>query len=382
MLKRLFTICLLTFSISINAQIEYKEVPSEILGEARQIKVQLPRNYKTNLEKSYPIVIVMDGDYLFEPVAGNVDYYSYWEEMPQVIVVGVVQSGSREEDTYYEDVNYLPSDSGASFFEFIGLELMPYLDENYRTSTFRLAVGHDLTANFINYYLMKDPALFQGYVSISPDIAPEMETRLLSRLEASPQKIFYYLATGTEDIRALREPIEQLNSQLKLVKNENVKYYYDNFEGATHYSLVGRAIPKALENIFSIYRPISKSEYTDVILKLEGSPYDYLVDKYATVEDLFSLTDKVRVNDFTAISRALEKKSDWEGLTNLGKLARSQYPETMLGNYYIALALEKSGEPKKAMRAYQNAFLLEEVSYLTKDLMLDRADQIKADFGY
>jgi hypothetical protein len=34
------------------------------------------------------------------------------------------------------------------------------------------------------------------------------------------------------------------------------------------------------------------------------------------------------------------------------------------------------------MRAYQNAFLLEEVSFLTKDLMLDRADQIKQDFGY
>ena len=54
----------------------------------------------------------------------------------------------------------------------------------------------------------------------------------------------------------------------------------------------------------------------------------------------------------------------------------------MLGNYYLALSLEKAGEPKKAMRTYQNAFLLEEVSFLTKDLMLDRADKIKEDFGY
>ena len=90
----------------------------------------------------------------------------------------------------------------------------------------------------------------------------------------------------------------------------------------------------------------------------------------------------MRINDYNAISSALEKKADWEGLEKLGQLARKQYPETMLGNYYIALSLEKSGEPKKAMRTYQNAFLLEEISFLTKDMMLDKADQIKEDFGY
>ncbi len=366
----------------VSAQIQYEELSSDRLGESRQLKIQLPRNYTDNPEKIYPIIVVLDGDYLFEPVAGNVDYYSYWEEMPEAIVVGINQVDTRDTDTYYDEVSYLPIDEGAAFFEFIGLELMPWLDQNYRTSTFRIIVGHDVTANFMNYYLMKEPALFQGYISLSPDLAPEMETRLVARLGASQQKIFYYLATATEDIRILRETIEPLNSQIKLVTNDNLRYYYDNFEGATHYSLVGRAIPKAIEEIFSIYRPISKKDYKEVILKLDGSPYDYLIDKYTIVKNLFGLDDKVRVNDFIAISTAMEKKSDWEGLGKLGQLARKEYPETMLGNYYIALSLEKLGEPKKAMRTYQNAYLLEEVSFLTKDLMLDKADKIKEDFGY
>lgn len=375
----LFTTLLIT-SLSI-AQIDYKEINSEKLGTTRQIKVQLPRNYEDDAEKSYPVIVVLDGDYLFEPVAGNVDYYSYWEEMPQVIVVGINQDRTREDDTFYDDTNFFPEDTGTAFFEFIGLELMPYLDQNYRTTNFRIAVGHDLTANFMNFYLMKDPPLFQGYISLSPDLSPKMDERIPARLAALEQKMFYYLATGTDDIGVLKEPIVELDKKLAAVENENLQYNFDNFQGATHYSLVGRAIPKALENMFSIYRPISKKDYKEVILESE-SPYDYLIEKYATIKTLFGLEDPIRVNDYIAVSTALEKKEDWEGLAELGKIARKHYPETMLGNYYQALSLEQSGEPKKAMKAYQNAFLLEEVSFLTKDLMLERADQIKADFGY
>ncbi len=379
---KLIPLLLFLFVISATAQIQYEEIQSDKLGSSRQIKVQLPRNYDTNTDKTYPILVVLDGDYLFEPVAGMTDYYSYWEEMPEAIVVGVNQADTRDDDTLYDELNALPTETGVAFFEFLGLEMMPWLDNEYRTNSFRIVVGHDVTANFMNFYLMKESALFQGYISLSPDLSPEMETRLAAQLGKTQQKIFYYLATGTEDIKPLREATEVLNSQLKTVSNENLKYYFDNFEGATHYSLVGKAIPSALENIFTIYKPISRKEYNDVILKLDGSPYDYLADKYATVKTLFGLDDKVRLNDFTAISKATKKKGDWVGLENLGRLAREQYPETMLGNYYLAQALEYSGEPKKAMRMYQNAYLLDEISFLTKDLMLDKADEIKADFGY
>ncbi len=380
---RLYFFILLLYVVSpLIAQIEYHEIESSKLDQKRQLKIQLPRNYADNIEKNYPIIVALDGDYLFEPVAGNVDYNSYWEEMPEAIVVGVVQIDTREDDTYYDEETFLPSDKGAAFFEFLGLEMMPWLDANYRTANFRIIVGHDLTANFMNYYLFKEPSLFQGYISISPELAPSMGERLAERFSAVKEKIFYYLATSSDDIKGLRLDIEDLNTQLKTVTNENVRYNFDNFDGATHYSLVGRAIPKALEEIFAIYRPISKKEYKEVVSKLPGSPYDYLVDKYATVKDLFGLEDQIRVNDFTAVYTAIKKKKDWESLEKLGKLARTHHPDTMLGNYYLALYLEETGQPKKAMKTYQNAFLLEEVGSLTKDLMLDKADKIKQDFGY
>lgn len=384
-MKNLFLWLLLLASSGtlVQAQVAYEEFYSERLGENRKLKIQLPRSYNSEEEKVYPIVIVLDGNYLFEPVAGNVDYYSYWEDMPESIVVGILQQGDqRYDDCYYDDVEFFPAEQGAAFFEFIGLELIPFLDDNYRTAKFVIAVGHDFTANFINYYLFKDPPLFQGYISMSPDLAPLMDDRLEGRLPGVEAKIFYYLATGTDDVSDLMEISTELDKRLKAIDNSNVQYYFDNFDGATHYSLVGRAIPRALEQIFQVYRPISKKEYKETLLTLPGSPYDYLLEKYGTIKELFGLDNPIRIKDFIAVAMAAEKTKKWEAMGNIAKLARSQYPDLVLGDYYLGRYYEETGEPKKAMRTFQGAYDKEEVDFITIDLMLDRADKIKEDFGW
>ena len=135
------------------SKVIYEEFQSSILDQSRRLKIQLPRDYEENTEKVYPIVLVMDANYLFEPVAGNVDFFSYWEDMPESIVVGIMQGNTRYDDCNYGDTDFMPDGTGADFFEFIGLELIPYIDNNYRTAKFTIAVGHDFTANFINYFL-------------------------------------------------------------------------------------------------------------------------------------------------------------------------------------------------------------------------------------
>jgi uncharacterized protein len=382
MKKILILTLFLISSFAVSAQIIYEEFNSTKLGESRRLKIQLPRNYETNTEKVYPIVVVLDADYLFEPIAGNVDYFSYWEDMPESIVVGIMQDETRYDDCSYDDTNFLPADKGADFFEFIGLELIPYIDNNYRTAKFIIAVGHDFTANFINYYLFKDPPLFNGYINLSPDLAPTIDMSIPMRIPAIQSKIFYYLATGTDDIKGIMETSEALNNSLKGLKSDTFNYFYDNFEGATHYSLVARGIPNALEKIFAVYRPISKKEYTDVLLKMDTPIYQYLLDKYKTIEDLFGLTNPIRINDFIATGRAAEKKKQLESLREIGTLAKKQYPDTVLGDYFLARFYEENGEPKKAMRTYQGAFNKEEVDFITIDLMLEKADKIKDDFGY
>ena len=364
------------------SKVVYEEFSSYKLGETRRLKIQLPRDYETNTEKSYPIVIVLDANYLFEPVAGNVDYFGYWEDMPEALVVGIMQGDSRYDDCFYDDTNFMPADRGADFFEFIGMELVPFIDANFRTAKFIIAVGHDLTASYINYYLFKDPPLFNGYIALSPDLAPMMDDRLPKRIPNIPQKLFYYLATGTDDIQDLQLVAQELNVSLSALKSDQFNYYYDNFEGATHYSLVARAIPSALEKIFSVYRPISKQEFNDVLLKLETPVHLYLLDKYQTIANLFGIDNPIRINDFLASASACEKLKQWESLREIATLATRQYPDLILGDYYMGRYYEETGDPKRAMRTFQGGFNKEEVDFITVDLMLDKADQIKYDFGY
>ena len=379
--KLIALIVLFTTSI-LSAQTIYEEIRSNKLGTARQIKIQLPRNYDTNTEKNYPVFVVFDGDYLFEIVAANVDYYAYWEDMPEAIVIGINQVSSRRQDTYYSEQNFLPAETGVDFFEFVGMELMPYINENYRTKSFRVAVGHGETANFINYYLFKDKPLFDSYIVLSPDLAETMSTNLVDRLKQIRNKKKYYLSTASRDKKNIKAEIKELNAQLSKIENDNFSYKFDSIVEATHYSAPAHAIPKALEHIFYIYQPISREEYQNKILTYEESPVEYLNKKYDTIFELFGIEKQILVNDFKAISAAIEKNETFEAYEALSKLARKHYPETLLGSYYLARYQEETGAPKKAMKTYRAAFVLEEIAGITKDLMLERADAIKADFGY
>ncbi len=377
----LFALCAL-FTNSFFAQTIYEKFNSDKLGEVRRLKIQLPRNYESNVHKKYPIVLVLDADYLFEPVAGNVDYFSFWEDMPEAIVIGVMQGDQRYDDCEYDDNTFMPSENGAKFFEFIGLELMPYIDKKFRTAKFIIGVGHDFTANFLNYYLFKDPPLLNGYINLSPDFAPLMEERIIARIPSIKQRLFYYVATGSDDIKGLQKSAEEFNASLSAIKSDSFAYYFDNFAGATHYSLAGRGIPNALEKIFSVYRPISNQEFTDVLMKMEGPVSQYLFDKYKVVSDLFGIDDAIRVNDIIATATAAEKRHQWEPLREIANLAKKQYPKTVLGDYYLGRYFEETGQAKKAMRTFQGAFDKEEVEFITVDILLDRADKIKRDNNF
>lgn len=381
MKRFLLLLITLVLSNTLTAQTIYKEINSEKLGESRQLKIQVPRNYDTS-DKKYPVVVVFDGDYLFEIVAGNVDYAAYWEDMPEAIVVGINQYQKREADCYYSEQNSLPIETGAAFFEFVSMELIPFIDKNFRTENFKVAVGHGQTANFINYYLLKGVPLFQAYISLSPSLAPDMKTYLTEKMPKLEQKIFYYLAAANNDKGNIKEETEALAKSISSVENDNLLDYSEIFPDATHYSLPAQAIPKALQKIFLVFQPISLKEYKETVLNLEGNPVDYLKEKYETIETLFGIKKPILINDFKAIEAAIKKKEKYDYFEDLGNLARKEYPDTLLGHYYLGRFYEETGKSKKAMKTYQSAYVLQEIGGITKDLVLELAEQIKADFGY
>lgn len=374
----LFTL-LLTFTLPLFAQTTIKDFKSRKLNSTRQLKIKLPKDYDATSTIKYPLIIVFDGDYLFGPVVGQTQFQTYFDEMPGCIVVGISQGRERTYDSLTDEVTGLPFESGARFFEFVGQELIPYLDGKYNTSKFRVAVGHNIMGNFINSFMMKDLPLFHAYVNLSPDLIGSMGDNIANRLEWVKDDIFYYMVTSSDDKRQLRDGILKTHEKLKSIDNPNLTYYFDDFEGESHYTLVTGAVSKAFDKIFEMYKPLHEKELNEKVLPYEGTLDDYLVSRYNRIEELFGIVKPISEEEFQKVVAVAEERKDIESLEKLGKLANKQLPNSLLGNYYLAVHAEKIGKPKKAFKYYEAAMILDEAISIKKELIQENMDNLMAE---
>lgn len=378
MKKIVLLLCLSLFSPG-RAQKIVEEVTSPKLDENREITIGLPASYMNNKDKKYPLLVVLDGDYLFDPIYGALSYGTYWDDLPEVILVGISQNknNEREADCAVDQNTGLPYEKGAKFFEFIGQELVAYMEKKYRVAPFKMIAGHDFTAGFLNFFLYKEKPLFDGYISMSPELPPGMEKNIPERLAQLEQPVYYYQSTADGDVKKMQARIKELDAAAKTIDNPNINYRFDEFKGASHYSLVLYSIPNALYQFFSVYQPISTNEFLEKIVVLPSGYVDYLTHKYEVLEKSIGIKMPIRINDFKAIEAAILKNKAYDEFEKLAEISKKAYPKSMLSDYHMAMFYEKTGDIKKATKAYQSAFQKEEIGDLTKDMMLDKADELK-----
>lgn len=350
------------------------------LNENRKITIGLPASYEQNTSKQYPILIILDGDYLFDPFFGALNYGAYWDDLPETIIVSIDQNINNERafDSKYDDLNYLPEEKGAQFFEFIGIELLPYIEKRYRVAPFRIIAGQDTTAGFLNFYLYKDNPVFNAYISLSPELAPEMENRIPENLAKVKKPTFYYQSTADGDLKDVIESVKILDANIKATPNPLLHYTYDHFKGASHYSAALYSIPSALYQFFDCYKPISMNEFTEKIAILPSGYVQYLKDKYDGIEKNLGYRVPVRTTDFKAIEAAILKNKAYDELDELAQIADKDYPKSMLANYELGLMYEKKEDPKRAAKAYQKASQMEPIGDLTTEMMGNKFDEMQA----
>ena len=379
MKKHLFLL-IVSFSFSsIFAQFKLDTITSARLKEDRVISISLPYSYGKEKNKKYPLLLLLDGNYLFEPFSGALKYGNYWDDLPEVITVAIDQGKpfDRELESDVDDQNGLPIEKGAQFFDFITMELMPYLEKKYTIAPFKIIAGHDVTAGFLNLFLYKDNPLFDAYISMSPEFPKDMETRIPKRLNLINKPLFYYQSTADGDLKKMQDLIKTLDTNIKTVNNPNLNYQFDDFKNASHYSLVLHSIPNALYHIFGVYQPISNTEYQEKIVKLPSDYVGFLTKKYDIIEKSYGIKMPIRINDFRAIEAAILKNNAFTEFEQLAALSKKSYPKAMLSQYHMGMFYEKTGDTKKANKAYMNAYSMEEIGSLTKDFMLEKADAMK-----
>lgn len=356
---------------------------SKYLNEKRAIEIQLPRSYEIEVDKNYPLMIVLDGDYMFNIVSGSVDYLSYWGDIPENLVVGINQKDTRFQDSsVFDNITFTPISSTASFYDFIVNELIPYFSKNYRVSNFKVIVGQERTANFANFFLLKNDPQIRGVISISPKISENMNRYLNENLSKSNSKIVYTLSSSKRDFESIFKNVSELTASLDSIENKNLRFESLIFDKENHYILPSVSVPKSIRSTYSMYSDIDKIEYDSIISKLETSPIDYLKNKYQLIKEFYDLDKTISMNDFMAIEEFIEENEFFNLYDELSELAKQEYPGTILPSYYKGRFIEETGDPKKAMYIYRSAYNMKEVKGLTKEYLLELAERIKEDFNY
>ena len=356
---------------------------SKYLNEKRAIEIQLPRSYEIEVDKNYPLMIVLDGDYMFNIVSGSVDYLSYWGDVPENLVVGINQKDTRFQDSsVFDNITHTPISSTASFYDFIVNELIPYFSKNYRVSNFKVIVGQERTANFANFFLLKNDPQIRGVISISPKISENMNRYLNENLSKSNSKIVYTLSSSKRDFESIFKNVSELTASLDSIENKNLRFESLIFDNENHYILPSVSVPKSIRSTYSMYSDIDKIEYDSIISKLETSPIDYLKNKYQLIKEFYDLDKTISMNDFMAIEEFIEENEFFNLYDELSELAKQEYPGTILPSYYKGRFIEETGDPKKAMYIYRSAYNMKEVKGLTKEYLLELAERIKEDFNY
>lgn len=178
MKAKLLTLSLLLFGkflIAQNGSINIGSIDtiaSKILHEKRPVWIYKPENF--DLQKKYPVIYLLDGDWHFVSVVGMLQQLSYINGntiCPEMIVVGIpVKDRFRDMTPSCDSVVSKTSGGYNKFISFISKELIPYINSSYPVAPYKIFIGHSLGGLTAMNTLIKFPDLSNSYVAIDPSM--------------------------------------------------------------------------------------------------------------------------------------------------------------------------------------------------------------------
>ncbi|NCP21040.1 MAG: hypothetical protein GW847_03465 [Zetaproteobacteria bacterium] len=359
------------------SQITSQNFESKILQQFRNIKIYVPPSYQQDSTKVYPLAVILDAEDLFDVYVANSKLFAQNQEAPEQIIVGISQNKSRIEDCAYEPTTSLPTHLAEDFKNFIDLELLQYFDDHYRLSPFKVLVGKSLTANFINYFFVKDQSIFNAFINLNPSYADGMAALIKNKIPSINIPTYYYLSSGSYNSKEKQDRILGMNTLLDTYKNTFINHKMVLFDEVTYTASIGLAIPSALAFIFKMYGPISKEEFDTVVSLME--PPDaiaYLEKKYVEIEYFFGTNIEIRQKDILRIEPLIIDKSDGAYLNEFGKMILRIFPNSPLGYYYIGLYYETGNRFKDALKYYKMGYAKMDQSDPNLDAFYENIDRV------
>jgi uncharacterized protein len=233
------------------------EIHSKVLNETRSLLIATPEGYEQETDR-YPVLYVLDGDENFIQAVGIVRALTESDRIPPMLVVGIANTERIRDLTPPTQVEienrFHPKNEGAdAFLQFIGSELIPYVDMHYRTRPYKVLVGHSIGGLFAIYTLASSPTLFNAYIAIDATLSWNNQAAV-TKLEAvfkDKQELSSDLyITATDEGGPALSADYRLCAMLNQRTPRGFRWTFKQMPGETHRSIPHQSIYSGLDHIF------------------------------------------------------------------------------------------------------------------------------------
>ncbi len=268
---------------------EMKLITSKENNVDYKLFISLPEGYSVkehySYRKSYPVLYLLDPDVEFALAENIARTMINYDTTKPFIIVGIgyrnqdlnvmdskefwdrwtknrardyipihVQKGKEDfegGDHEYKGLSFLTGGS-SKFKDFIEKELIPYINQTYRTTNERALVGQSQAGLFATWMMLEYPSIFEKYIILSPSLWVENHQilRQANKLQFSG-KITAYFAVGSMEYDSRGSMINDLKEFYELLpKRKSFKSKLEIIENENHVSMVPAALTKGFKYLF------------------------------------------------------------------------------------------------------------------------------------
>lgn len=220
------------------------EIFSPSLKQNYRIRVRLPGNYHTNPQQDYPIILKVDGQWDFL-LASNVVNCLYFDgQMPEAIVVGVDWGEVKGDIQAVRAIDLLPSpiahypESGGAkdFTNALAEEIIPQLENKFRSNGKRYLLGGSWGGLYVTYALLERPDIFDGAVAIAGDyaLAQEKLSQMITMHKGSNNLQNKRLYLGVGELDRTFPAVKGLVKELTQANIDGFQIMYESKPGYGH----------------------------------------------------------------------------------------------------------------------------------------------------
>lgn len=341
---------------------------SATLSENRRIFVHLPPGYESG-GKRFPVLYVLDAEFHFPLVSSLTDYLASGGAMPQVIVVGIVNTNRTRDLTpaaattkqHVEipalatsvDLDWSGGGGADRFAEFLKSELIPAVEAAYRTAPFRILAGHSHGGLFASHVLTTEPTLFNAYLAASPSLW--WDNNALIRRAArqmpnmGPRQTWLFAASGEENGQQVGA-LDDLKAMLQISAPKGLVWTTELLAGETHPTTPHKAYSNGLQWLFKSF------VLPDVMLRTGDT---VRVERhYAAASRLYGYDLKPAEAVFLRMAYNLLQMKSPERAVSVFQTNAKRHPQSANAHDSLADGLEAAGRDREALASREVAVRL------------------------